>query len=131
MSEELQGQVPALETTQIDQFSDAFVLIEMTFSSQPIIFPANILVGNLAGIEINDDTRIDKVDVRVPITAAYSVLSHVGRGNPLTCATYRLILGADVTEFKGNFDVKSPRIMDFDHGSKMCVLALDLVRRRV
>lgn len=134
MSDELRGNVPELEGTEVAAFREGFVLVEMDMTTDVVLFGAhrpNTLVGNLVGVELNIRDNVDKIDLRVPIPDAYALLSHVGLGGVVLCTAYRLVLGDDTTRFVGPFDVKTPKMFDFDPVAKMCVLALDLDRRRV
>jgi len=120
MSEEIQGMVPQLEDDAFQKFEDAFIVgvLEIALDDSP-------LVGNITGLAIDDNV---KFDFRVSLSSAYSVITRAALGKQMTCTAYQLHLGDDTIRVPGPYTIQSPRMIDIDHSTKMCVLAVDLIK---
>jgi len=127
MSDDLRGKVPELDDDILKQYESNFV-----FGVLEGVDPdnGNDMVGNLVGLALEE---IVKWDFRVNLTTAlrfiskYAIDDHT-RQPVIPCSGFQLFLGDDAIRFPGPFVVVRPKMYDVDNNTKLCTLAVDLMR---
>jgi hypothetical protein len=123
MSDELQGKIPEFDEDVLKQYESNFV-----FGILADVDPGGggSLVGNLVGFALEDPI---KWDFRVSLeTAVQFVSRYTADDVHIDCPHVQLMLGDQVVQFSGPFRVVRPKIYDIDNNTRMCTLAIDLVK---
>jgi hypothetical protein len=126
MSDSLLGMVPELETesVSVSKFSDSFIVATLDFTEAGI---ADILVGSISGLSIENNSTEIKLDIRVNIDEAFGIIKKF-KTTGLSCRMFYMHLDDDEIVMEGPFKFSSPKIMNFDHQNKMCTLGVDLIK---
>jgi hypothetical protein len=124
MSDSLLGMVPELEAESASNFSDSFIVATLDFTEAEI---ADILVGSISGLSIENNSTEIKLDIRVNINEAFGVIKKF-KTTGLSCRMFYMHLDDDEIVMQGPFKISSPKIMSFDHQNKMCTLGVDLIK---
>lgn len=121
MSDALKGQLPELESDEIDHLSDQYVhvIIDRRVAGQKVP-----LVGLLRSVLFDLEPELD---VKVELTEALAVV----KARDLAIAGFELQHGEESTvEVPGPFTIKAARIEDINAQTQTCVLMLQLQRAK-
>lgn len=122
MSDDIKGMVPELEEDKISEYSDSFVVAALDMSSETEQF---VIAGSLTGLSIESLGSL-KIDIKTALKDAYSVIKKY-KTSGLSTRMFYLHLDDDEIYFEGPYKVTSPKLLEFDHQNKMCVLGIDLI----
>lgn len=122
MSDSIRGMVPELEEDQVQQIQETIIVSAIELSSKG---KKNIVIGNLIGISVENDI---KLDARIKTDEAYQISKSILQGQELKCDGFQIHYSEDGFRVAGPFKIMSHKMLDFDHSSKMCTLALDLTK---
>lgn len=123
MSDSLKGMVPELEddaTQTAAGIANSFVIAVLEMRS------AELIAGSLDGISIEDNSI--KVDVKVNIDNAYDLMIMMSNGARPVCEAIQLHKGDKMHRIPGPYEMTTPKMFGIDPPSKLCVLAVDLIR---
>ena len=85
------------------------------------------LTGNLAGIEFGENPKIDlKTSLKEAFTFITNVVSNEDHNKKVNSLI--LLLGEESVSIPGPFIMTGIKIVDIDSSSKLCVLAIDLLK---
>lgn len=122
MSDDIKGMVPELEEDKISEYSDSFVVAALDMSSETEQF---VIAGSLTGLSIESLGSL-KIDIKTALKDAYTVIKKYKTAG-LSTRMFYLHLDDDEIYFEGPYKVTSPKLLEFDHQNKMCVLGIDLI----
>jgi len=123
MSDDIKGMVPELEEDKISAFSDSFVVAALDMSDGTEQF---IVAGSLTGLSI-ESLGLIKIDIKTALRDAYTVIKKY-KVTGLSARVFFLHLDDDEVYFEGPYSVTCPKLLEFDHQNKMCVLGIDLIK---
>ena len=119
MSDSLRGMVPELEDEVLERVQDGYISIALL---QKDLDP---LTGICVGISY-DATEV-KIDMRVELHKAYQFMKRLMH-EEVVSQELNLSLSNDFVVIHGPHRVKTPRLTDFDHSTKLCTLGIDLFK---
>lgn len=126
MSDDLRGKVPELDDDILKQYESNFIFGVLE-GADPAA--GGNLVGNLVGLALEDPV---KWDFRIGLETAMRFIARYSSDDAskveVPCPGIQLFLGDDAVRFSGSFNVIKPRIYDIDNNTRMCTLAVDLMR---
>jgi len=119
VSDALKDVLPEDELAQVNEmFISIAVVTEPRDSS---------LTGNLAGIEFGENPKIDlKTSLKEAFTFITNVVSNEDHNKKVNSLI--LLLGEESVSIPGPFIMTGIKIVDIDSSSKLCVLAIDLLK---
>lgn len=107
-----------------DVSDDGFVIVAFSYTYGEI---SSVLVGSLLGISCEECSV--KVDMQVSVSDVYSLVLEGIEGRSLENINLQTSHADSETSFSG-FQCKEIKVFDLDRSTKMCTLAIDLIRRR-
>lgn len=119
MSDSLRGMVPELEEEILERVQDGYISIALLQNEQ------EPLTGICVGISY-DVTEV-KIDMRMELRKAYQFMKRLTQEEVIT-REINVNLSNDLVVIEGPHRVKSPRLTDFDHSTKLCTIGVDLFK---
>lgn len=121
MSEDLQGVLQ--EENIVNTFQESFISVIIVTQDKE-----DSLIGSLVGVQLESNI---KLDMRVSLEDAYSFVSKI-LTNKISKLLSNIIFSYsdNSTVVKGPFEASSIKIVEIESNSKVCVLAIDLIRQQ-
>lgn len=122
MSEDLQN-VLQEEEDIAKAYQESFISIVVLSQEK-----TDALIGSLVGVQLEENI---KLDMKVSIEDAYVFVSKI-LTNRISKIIPGIILayGDNSTHIEGSFHAASVKIVELDANSKVCVLAIDLIKQQ-
>lgn len=111
-----------LPEDQLDQVDEMFISIAV------VVDPRDAsLTGNLSAVEFGENP---KIDVKTSLKEAFRFIGHVvsNKHTGKEVNSLILLLGEDSISIPGPFKMSGVKIVDVDSSSKLCILAIDLIK---
>ena len=118
MSDSIKGLIPDFDENQIKSFEDSFIIGTLELQFNEVV---DLLSGTLIGFSLEKDTI--KFDIRIKTSEAFNFFKNLEN---LSCRSIYMHLGNEEICLRGNYKISSPKMMDFDHKTKTCILGIDL-----